>query len=60
MSLVNPVFRETLTVDHAFIRQRTPFEPVQATIEPLELELLARFDAVSLPDFSRQHDLALG
>jgi hypothetical protein len=47
-------------IDHAFIRRdRTPFEPIFATIETFDVELLAGFDPVLLPDLSGQDDLAL-
>jgi hypothetical protein len=36
-----------------------PHEPVHASFDPLDLELLSRLDAVTLPDISRQHNLAL-
>jgi hypothetical protein len=46
-------------IDHAFIwRERTLFEPVFATIETFDVELLARFDPVLLPDLSGEDDLA--
>ena len=47
-------------VHHALIRRRqTPRKAVLAAIEPLDLELLAGFDAVLPPDLDRQHNLAL-
>jgi hypothetical protein len=46
-------------VDHAFFGcHRTPFEPVFATIETFDVELLAGFDPVLLPDLGGQDDLA--
>jgi len=34
-----------------------PLEQVLAAIEPFDLELLASFNAILLPDFGRQHNL---
>src|SRR5262249_59435032 len=42
----------------AFIaRPLFPLEQVLAAIEPFDLELLASFNAILLPDFARQHNL---
>src|SRR5437870_9352962 len=45
-------------VDQAFIRRNCPpSEPVIASVETLDFELLPRFNVILLPKFGRQHNL---
>ena len=47
-------------VDSAFVmRSRTPDEAIVPTTEPLDVELLSRFDTVHPPKLCRKNDLAL-
>src|SRR5262249_1287687 len=46
-------------LDDAFIGScRAPLQPILTASDALDLKLLARFDAVLLPQFSRKHNLA--
>jgi hypothetical protein len=40
--------------------RRTPNETILAPVEPLDVELLTGLDAIPLPEFSGQDDLAPG